>query len=230
VKNALARGDRLTAANFATCLTNLVYLNEGDPDRARHEIVDFPQTRRRHYVRDWFNLLAKTHIDLYTGQGVRGVERVRAQWRRLKLSGAWRAPMVQIEATFLHARAALMAASQTRKGEHRHHLRRARRQLHKLRRGPRWAGGLAALVEAGVCAQRGNEEEAAGCLRRAKKLLDEQGLKLFSAVADSWLGHLLGGDEGRMLEHSAQLFMKQQTIRQPAHFAALLAPGIAPPP
>jgi hypothetical protein len=86
---------------------------------------------------------------------------------------------------------------------------------------------LAELQLAGVDAVRGDRDRAAARLRRAIEDCRRSGLGLHRRAAEWQLGHLVGGDEGRLLITEAGAAMRAQEIASPARMADLLAPGFA---
>ncbi len=50
-------------------------------------------------------------------------------------------------------------------------------------------------------------------------------MALYAAVSRRCLGTILGGEKGKALVDSADAWMREQKIKNPAGFAAMLAPG-----
>jgi hypothetical protein len=84
---------------------------------------------------------------------------------------------------------------------------------------------MAALARAGIASVAGDRETAIACLAGAADVFESADMALYSAVARLRRGELEGGDEGRGRKQSAVEWMKGQSVRNPAGFAQMLAPG-----
>jgi hypothetical protein len=105
-------------------------------------------------------------------------------------------------------------------------LREAESTARRIEReGVRWGDALAALVRASIASLRGNREEAARRLGFAASHFAMTDMGLYAAVSRRRLGAVLGGEEGRALADSADAWMRNQRIKNPAGFARMLAPG-----
>jgi hypothetical protein len=87
------------------------------------------------------------------------------------------------------------------------------------------ATALALLIRSAVASCRDDEARAVALLERAHAGFEAVEMRLYSAAAERALGRVLGGDRGRALIAGADAWMMGQGIRNPARFAAMLAPG-----
>jgi eukaryotic-like serine/threonine-protein kinase len=135
--------------------------------------------------------------------------------------------LTRLEATHLRARAALAASSDAGSKSHREALiGEAARDARKIagEKMP-WSSPLAALLQAGVAAARGDKARALALLPQAAKGLDEAGMALYATAARWRQGKLGGGDEGKRLVAEAEAWLAKERIKAPAKMIAMLAPG-----
>src|SRR5262249_36576806 len=105
-------GDFLARAALESGLANSYWLFLDDPEhaakRSRTAVEPFPKAtfQSPHY----FDFIAQTQVELYTGEGEAAWERVEATWPKLVRALFLRMQFFRIEARFLRARAALACA------------------------------------------------------------------------------------------------------------------------
>jgi len=87
---------------------------------------------------------------------------------------------------------------------------------------------LALLLRAGLSAARGEVADVTPLLERATAAFDAAQMAVHANVARRRLGETLSGEEGRSLVHAADAWMHSQGIRNPARYAEVLAPNLAP--
>ncbi len=173
-----------------------------------------------------FHLASLTETDLYHPRAQAARERLLGRWPALRkslllVSQAWRICFVE-----LRARSSVAAAVETDGSAADALLRAAEADARALERGHApWATALAGLLRAGVAATRARPEEAAARLVEVETELDALDMTLRAAAAMRRRGELLGGDEGAELVQRADAVMADQQIRNPARWAAMLAPG-----
>jgi hypothetical protein len=90
-----------------------------------------------------------------------------------------------------------------------------------------WAHGLAAILRSGVAAVRGGPQAPATLfeLCQAETLLRASDMMLLAMAVRRRRGQLLGGTQGGELFTTAQKWMQEQGIVNPARFTAMLVPG-----
>src|SRR5262245_44336444 len=86
LREALERGDRYAAANLRTGLANLAWLAAGDPDGAQRQIDETMAewSQRGFHIQHYYDLVARSGIDLYRGRGKSAHARVLERWPELK--------------------------------------------------------------------------------------------------------------------------------------------------
>jgi len=213
------RGDLYGATDMRTGLPNTAWLVMDDPATAAAEcerggdclsrLVDFSS---EHY----FELLARTHIDLYTGDGEAAHRRMMETWPKLERSMLLRVQFVRVIALSLRGQAGLAAAAAGR-GERRARLLaevdRVRRRLE--REPPRGADARADLLAAGAARLRGDVEQAVVILAGAESRFHTAEMELCAAAARYRRGELIGGAEGEKLRAESRRWMEGETIGNP---------------
>jgi hypothetical protein len=231
IEEAEGRGNRLRATFLRTGFcSHVVWLAADDPGRARKELQagleGWTQGERFDYLHLWLRG-GMTDIELYSGETLEvspGVDK------------AWRVPARTldrfVQAGFIRgldtrARRRLgMAAQATDTGERQALLRGAEGHARTmLREKTRWGDALAVLLRAGVAATQGETARALSLLEPAETGLAAADMALHAAAARRRRGELVGGDAGRGLVAAADVWMADQTIRNPARMTAMLAPG-----
>lgn len=125
----------------------------------------------------------------------------------------------------LCARCAL-ACAQDASGSRSSLLRQARNHIRALERERLpWADALACNLDATVAHLQGNPDEAANGWGRSAQLFETADMKFHAAIARCRQGQVVGGAAGRALVTAAELFMRNEGIKNPARWIAMLAPA-----
>jgi hypothetical protein len=228
LREAGDRGDLYATVNLRIGFGNLRWLIADDPDWARTQIDDAMSqwSKRGFHLEHFYELLARTNVDLYDGKAREAHARVRATWPALRRSlMPWKIQSLRILALNLRARAALAVAEL---GDDRASLLRAvlrdARRLERENIG--WATPLAKLLRAGVARVRA-DARAASHLREAIAGFEAVDMSMHATVARQALAVVLANAEGAQLAAAAEAWFTEQTVRCPAGFVAMLAPGFA---
>jgi GGDEF domain-containing protein len=137
-----------------------------------------------------------------------------------------RVQALRIEAWFLKARTALSAAAVTPR-DRATLIKVANRLAAKIdREEMAWGQPLAATIQAGVAALRGDAARVPVLLAAALAGFEKADMALYAAAARRLLGQVTPGDEGRQLVAQADEWMQRQQIKNPARMAIMLAPGL----
>ncbi|MBZ5618581.1 MAG: AAA family ATPase [Acidobacteriia bacterium] len=230
VKDAETRGDLFEVTDLRTRLAHALCLMEDDPERAHAEIsAAVTGWRRREFdLQHWWAWIGGVETDLYGGKPEDAWVRIESDWPKLRWSFLTRVQYVYIESLHHRARAALAlaAAESTNAALRRKLLRRAERDARSMEREHMpWSDALAALLRAGIASTRGSRQESVKLLEDAEQRLVAAGMVLYAMAARRARGRLLGGERGRELSASAEEWMRNQEILNPARMAAMLAPG-----
>jgi hypothetical protein len=220
LRSAEERGDLYAATLLRTSEPNLAWLAADDPTGARREAeaAVAGYSPKAVIVRAYLDPLAQARIDLYEGNGGRAWERVRASWPAFSKALLDKVQLLRVVMTNLRGTAALAAGDADR-------IAQAARDARRLRKeGVPWALGLGTLLEAGVCAAKGDEAGALSSYTRAAVQLDDADMALHAACARWHQGELLGGDAGQALVASARAFMESQSIRNAVQLRAMISP------
>lgn len=230
LKEAEERDDLTGTTNLRTRVSYLVSLADDDPAHARAEVQKGMARWPRHsfHTQHSWELYAQGEIQLYEGRCLAAWDQVSRSWPALRRSVLLRIQNVRIESYYLRARCALGAALEA--GTPPARLRALRRAAWQdVRRLARehspWAAGLADLVGAAAATADGQHDAALRRWHSAETAFAALDMPLHAAVARRGRGALTGGDDGRALVQQADAWMREQTIRSPGKFAAMLAPG-----
>ncbi len=225
---AQARGDLYAVITFRTGATNLINVVNDDIASGRRQLDESMArwSQSGVHLQHYRELFARTHIDLYAGDGVAAYERVVEAWPRLKRAQILRVALIQLIVTDLRARAAI-ACAQARPEQRKPLLRLAARDARDLARSHMpWAHPVAQVLRAGVAHLHGDRAGAIARLREAVPGFEQVDMLMHAAAARRQLGRLVGGDEGDELLLAADAWLRGQDVQRPDRFAAMLAPGL----
>jgi len=216
LKEAEDRGSVYAATTLRTGLANVVWLLRDDPTRARAEVDEAMQrwVSRGYHVQHWYELIARTQIDLYTGDAQAGWARLEREWPALRRSGLLRLQHTRIVATHLEARAAVAAAAATSDAAARRRLlaiaqRCARKNWAE---GDGWNRILAAATHAQSPGERGRPGG------RAAKAQRETVMRFFDRVEQSAQHHLPVHHHREVIGHTLDLIQHMRREENSASF------------
>ena len=217
IREAHDRGSLYAATTLRTGVTNTLWLLRDEPDRARHDLDEAmkPWSSHGYHIQHWYELIARTQIDLYTGATGEAWDRMERTWPALAGSGLLHLPHARIVGLHLKARAAI-AKADGKTGQEREQLlavarRCARRVWHE---GGGWNRALAAAAYAGIERVAGRPARADAWLNRALSSANTHGLALLVAAAELACGDPRGA-----------AWMSERGVRAPAALARMLLPG-----
>jgi hypothetical protein len=228
LREARDRGDVYASVNLRIGYANLYWIIADDPARARRDADEAMAewSKGGFHLEHFYELLARTNLDLYTDTPRDAHARIAERWRALKRSLLpWKVQSLRILSLHLRARAALAVAAQSDKREALLHAVEADARRIARERMP-WATPLATMLRAGVLRVRADEGGAASLLRDAMSSFQRVDMALHANVAGRALGALLGGAEGDALVATADAWFREQTVKRPDGFMAMLAPGL----
>jgi eukaryotic-like serine/threonine-protein kinase len=226
IDEARARDDRFFSSQlvYPAVVAALV----GDDVPSARAAVDLGVARSggQRNAGQWGAFISACSVDRYGGDGAQAFSRVQAEWPWLERSPLMRASMVRV---FTAYEAGLSAIASAEVGvDRRRALRAASRWARGLARGTlRFAPALGLLVEAGVCAARGDTRRASRALGEAIPRLDQADLGYLAACARYRHGQLLGGAQGRELIERAGAFFATHGVRRVDRCLSMSSPGFA---
>jgi serine/threonine protein kinase/tetratricopeptide (TPR) repeat protein len=228
IGEARERGDLLVAVNIHIYMS-LISLADHDPAEAERALAD-AMTKwpgKGFHTQHAIALRARVQILLYQGEIAAAGELVATAWPLLKGSMLFRMQITRIQWLEFRARCALAAAVDSRNPAPL--VRSAERDARLLDREKRpWASAYALFIRAGIAVRRGDALRAEELLTKAAASFEAVDMNLNTAVTRRRLGELIGGDSGRSLIEEADQWMVMQQIKNPARWAAMYAPGLAP--
>ena len=225
--DADARGDLYQATALRTRIGHAGPLAADEPERARQVVSDAIArwSVRGFHTQHWWNLIAQSEIALYQGRSADAWESMNNEWPAVKGAMLLRIQYILIESLYHRASSALAAAADSKSDAARQNvlLRTAERDAASIDREKMpWGSALAGLIRAGMAVTRGDHEAALTLLGSAEAALESTDMRLYAAAARRCRGELIRGDEGDALVKSADRWMGQQGIRNPARMTAML--------
>jgi serine/threonine protein kinase len=239
LREAGDRGDLYATVNLRIGFANLRWLIADDPDEARKQLDDAmgQWSKRGFHLVHFYELLARTNLDLYLSEPRRALDRVNERWGAMQRSLLpWKIQSVRIYSWNFRGRASLACAAQG--GPDREALLRSvladARRIERER--IQSATPLAKLMRAGVARvraaaapehRRAREIATATALvRKAAAEFDAVDMVLHATVCRRAMGEMIGGEEGQRLVKAADAWFSEQTVKRPAGFMAMVAPGL----
>jgi hypothetical protein len=227
---AQARGDWHLATNLCLGRLNATWLVTDDAEKAQahaRQAID-RWSRRGYQLQHYWHVFAEVQVSLYMGDGTEAWSRVLADAPRLAHSLLLRVQTVRIESTDLGARAKLAAARDAALGRE-SLLGSAKKDAHRLRREKSpWGNGLAALIDAGIAALRGETARAIALYAEAATRFDKTDMTLHAIVSRLRQGELMANDAGHALVAAAHAWFAVETVTNPARWVQMIAPVAAP--
>jgi hypothetical protein len=222
VQEARRRDNRYALANLR-CRNNIIWLGADDPARAASDLEDahasFPRPNNTYRFQDYFALVARVDIALYTGRPEEAARLLAEDERQLKAAHLARVVSVDLNLRLLRVRTALALAA----GGDRAAAAVVAREVRALARmQPPVARPLSRLFGGLLADLRGDGATAAQELRAASIALDELHCALYAAAASWRLGEVLGEPD---LVAQANDRLTAREVRSPERMVRLLAPS-----
>jgi serine/threonine protein kinase len=228
LREARERDDLFAETSLRSRHSYIAWLAADEPRKARSDTRDAVArwSKRAFYMPHYYALVAEADTALYMREPHVALRILRERHQALRHSRLMRVHHLRVEWLHLRARSEIaMAPSadpsscESLLSEAESHARRIERErVH-------WADALAALARAGIASIRGNRVEAARRLGFAASHFAFSDMALYAAVSRRRLGSIVGGEKGKALADSADAWMRNQGIQNPAGFAEMLAPG-----
>lgn len=226
IDEAEARGDRYQVANLLTDSACHFYIREDDPAESRRQIEkgltgwtskDFDVVHSGAYA-------MQSEVDLYEGHGVAALQRTTDTLPKMKRTFLLTISMVRQQIYYVQGRAALLAIAEA--GSTPARLRLVEDAAHRLEKeADAWMHSFAYLIRAGQSALRGDRAGAITWWRRAAESFSRLDMVAHAAAARWRLGQAQGGTEGSRVMAEALQQIHVCTVRNPARYAAFLAPS-----
>jgi eukaryotic-like serine/threonine-protein kinase len=229
LREAKERGDLYATICHSTGLANLVWLAQDDAAQARERSREALRvwSQRKFHVEHWWAMLSDRQIELYEGDGEAAYRAIEEQWSALSGSLLLMVQLTKLEALHLHARAALLLATQ-KPAQKKALLKVALSDAQKIEKEDMpWSNPLSALLRAGVAAAEGDGDRAVPLLHAAGVGLDRANMSLYASAARYQRGRLLKGEEGRTLREQAEAALGRQGVKNLGKMVRMLAPGFA---
>lgn len=230
VENALRRGDQYMACGVISFAAPALLAHRGLADAGPRigQAKASYQVQSVYQWADYLILLADMNLALYEGEPARGVLLAAQQWSALEKSQLLRMKTAFGLVSYYRA-ACAMAAARQRSTDVTEGLSIARTTARLLNKSPLpHLPGWAAVLEAGLACEKGQQDRAAKLLQTATVIFDATGLKLYGAAARRRQGQLMGGGAGRALATAGEAVMQSQGVIDLEATTEMLAPGCQP--
>ncbi len=224
LQECVQRGAGYGMTIFQTGRPNLVWLMADDPTGALEatERAGLWAAQGFH-MQHWWQLFARTQIELYQGEADAAYRRMTTTWAPLKASLLLSAQGIRMEALLLRGRAALAAAASSSGPEAL--LRQVDADAKRLAREDCGAArAMSALLRGGAAKLRGDRKGAAEALEESRKIGREVELGLWAVVAAWRLGEVEGGEAGASRVAEARAWLVAQNVANPERFMQMLLP------
>ena len=228
LREAKERDDLFAETSLRARHGYVAWLAADEPKKARADTQDAVArwSKRGFYVQHYHALFAQADIALYMREPRVAMSLMRERREALRRSRLMRVHHLRVEWLHLCARSWIATAALAVAPELESLLEEALSDVRRLERERvRWADALAALARAGIASVRGDWIQAARRIGFAVTYFAMTDMVLYAAVSRRCLGTILGGEKGKALVDSADAWMREQKIKDPAGFAAMLAPG-----
>lgn len=221
--DARERGNRFRETMVRLCSGYLLDLAADAPAAARANVRAAMErwSRTAFHLQHLRELLALTEIALYEGDGELAIRTILSGVPRVITSGL--VALRALRAELHHVRGIAAVAAAHRGGVAARAFAAIALQAARALEGGdvRWGAPIAAVIRAGIAAQRGRAEEAIRRAETAEAALAAIGFTLHATAIRRIRGVWLGED-GRALVASADSWMKARAIASPARLAAML--------
>jgi tetratricopeptide (TPR) repeat protein len=228
LRDAIERGDVYGQRGLRGWRSNVAWLIMGRPDEARAYVDQVAAERTADdgfHLQHYFELLARTQIELYAGDTDAAWIRVAEAWPRLESSRLLRIQSVRIESAFLRARVLIGRAFAVR-AESPQRVKEALKVARGLdKEGAGWASAFAETIRALAALVDGDRTSAEAGLERAERAFAACDMALFAAVARLRRGEVNAGPAGVAWATDARMTMREQAIADPDAIARMLCPG-----
>ncbi len=235
VRSAAQRGDRYTET-YTRCYGNIVWLARDRPKDAIADLDSLPwaPSKDAYLAHNYYDLRARVEHALYAGTAARAREELRGKFDAFDRSLFAKLWFMRAEAGWLRARLALSAATDADPATRATLLAQAERQARRLeRQRPRYAPVWAALIRAGVAAQRHDDPAARQALGRALDLAEERSMGFCAAAARWRLARMSPATSSSSAQETkraeiaslCQAWMRAQGVVCPERFVEIAAPG-----
>jgi hypothetical protein len=229
LREALDRGDLYAAVILRSGHGSTSWLIADDPATCRSQLdaAMHEWSKAGFHLEHYYELYARTNIDLYRGAGRDALARAVDRWPALTRSLLMRVQFVRFTMWGCRARATIVAARSESGPNRKALLAAAARDLQRIaRERVPWSMALAKLWSAGAESVRSsNPERIALLLRDAIAACETNDMRAFATIAKRRLGETLGGDEGAALVHDANAWLSSEGVKDPTRFTAVFAPG-----
>lgn len=225
LRGAEQRGDLYASAIFSV-QSAWVALAADDVAGARRAIAASMSrwTQSGFHLEHFVGILAETYVDRYAGRAGAAMKRMEATWSQMEGSMLLRLQNIRIMGRLERASTAIAAAENASEPGPLIQMALRDAEVIAQEKTP-WSDPFVPLLRAGAAELRGDRGSAVALLDDAARVFEAVDMGLYAAAARRQAGELLSGEKGLQRILVADAFMARQSIKNPARWAAMLAPG-----
>jgi tetratricopeptide (TPR) repeat protein len=219
---ARARGNLYAATNLRTGYPSLTWLALDEPDTARRMVADAMAewSKSGFHLQHYFDFVAETNVDLYTGEARAAFERVLRFWPGLEESLWQRVEVVRIDTHVHRARCALAALGAGVESERARAIARKDARVLAREAAP-WARPNALQIQGTLAWLDGRASEAVTLLEAAEDAFGAVEMPLHAAVMGLRRAECRAGEPHEV----ALQRIRARGVMNPRAIADMLAPG-----
>jgi serine/threonine protein kinase/tetratricopeptide (TPR) repeat protein len=211
--DAKNRGDIYAVSNLCLSNINAFWLIEDEPQIGRTEarMATENWSPRSYFAQHFYNLIASTNLDSYTGRFTDGLKRIHADWPVLQKSMLLRIQTIRTVALQLRAQLALacLSAQPTLARD----IERDVNLLAKERTS--WAQAFSDLYRGALLLRQKRSDRAQNYLEAALKGFRISDMALHAVVAQCYLAQAKPADEQRSMLNQAREAFKSGGVKVP---------------
>lgn len=229
LKDAQERGDLFAETNLRTRVSYVAELALDEPERAFQDIQDSLSrwSQQKFHIQHYLGLIGLVDTALYQSNWSLAEEIFNRQWPAVNASMLMRIQHLYIESLYARARIALTKSITAHNVKAL--LNEAEQNARLLEKEtPLYSQVLALIVRAAVAFQRKDYQRAIKLLLAGEEHAQSSDMKLILAALKYRRGKLLvrtDTDNGQSLIDSAESWMLEQKIKNPARMVTMIAPG-----
>ncbi|MBN2723753.1 MAG: protein kinase [Deltaproteobacteria bacterium] len=223
--NANERDDLLAFSGNFLGLPNIAYMDKYGVENAELEVEKLIRrwTTKGYHLQHYWYLLNRFNINTYNGNFNTSYNLIHENWNILKKSLLLLLPSIGNESVYMKARAALGIYRENTESRKKSLLREAVSGNKKLLRSSHpWNQGISHFLSSQIFSLKGDDDSSVQELKLAIDHFDSFEMKLHANTGRHKAGMLIGGDEGKELMDTAQIYFSKQSFRDPERLTGLI--------
>jgi hypothetical protein len=228
LQNAFDRGDFFSATTLSTGICNLCWLVQDDVEGARavaeRSMAQWSQAG--FHLQHFAYFLGNAHVDLYVGEPLRALDRLRGISKKLEDAGLMNLRQIRTEHAYLRARVCLAVAA-AHANQREDNLAQACKDWGVLRREyGGYANACALQIEATIRKFGSDPKKVFEALEKAIQAFVSQNMLAHANALRFKRAMFLGETDGHAETERATNWMKHQGVQRPELLSQVWASGI----